>query len=137
VVGRGGAALGSVGVVLGDERAHETKGMRTVDALEYWYRKFPWSGKSIDELAPEVHQRVIEIMAEHAQPLPGVVELVQFCAIAAKAAQMKVVVVSNGPDSVPGTWGTEVRKAATGSEEINGEGGSSGQVAGVPVGTDI
>lgn len=173
----GVAALGSVGVVLGNDRSLETKGMRTIDALEYWYRKFPWSGKSIDDLVPEVHERVIEIMAEHAQPLPGVVELVQFLsdrgvpmsvcssaprdvieatlrslglrrsivhivsandeamgkphpgsylrcaklmdtnprhciaiedsvygAIAAKAAQMKVVAVQSGPDSVPGIF---------------------------------
>lgn len=71
-------ALGSVGIAINDEWSHETKGMRTDEALQYWYRKFPWSGKTIDELVKGVDARVIEIIAAQPEPLPGVLNLIEF-----------------------------------------------------------
>lgn len=74
----GVAVLNSVGVVLHNEWSHETRGMRTDEALEYWSRRFPWSGRSIHDLVNDVDAKVIEIIAERAAPLPGVLELVTF-----------------------------------------------------------
>jgi mannitol-1-/sugar-/sorbitol-6-/2-deoxyglucose-6-phosphatase len=70
-------ALGSVGVVLDHAWSHETKGMRTDDALGYWYRKFPWSGRTIDELAEDVNVRMVHVIRNQAQPLPGVLDAVE------------------------------------------------------------
>ena len=72
----GVAALATVGVVLENDRSNETRGMRTDEALEYWRRKSPWSGKSIRDLANDVNAQVIQIIAERAIPLPGVLDLI-------------------------------------------------------------
>lgn len=73
-------ALSSVGVALDHARSHETKGMRTDEALGYWYRKFPWSGRTIDALAEEVDTRMIEVIQDRAVPLPGVLGVVDLLA---------------------------------------------------------
>ncbi len=70
-------ALNSVGVVLDHARSHETKGMRTDDALSYWHRKFPWSGRTIDDLAEDVNVRMVQVIQNQAQPLPGVLDTVE------------------------------------------------------------
>lgn len=73
-------ALSSVGIVLDNARCHETRGMRTDEALDYWYRKFPWSGRTIDDLVGDVNTRMMQVIRDHAEPLPGVIDLVEFLA---------------------------------------------------------
>lgn len=64
--------LRTVGVDLDDSRSNETMGLRTDAALEHWFGLFPWTGKSFQEIEQEVNARVIQLIGEHAEPLPGV-----------------------------------------------------------------
>ena len=64
--------LRTVGVDLDDSRSYETMGLRTDAALEHWFSLFPWTGKSFQEIEQEVNSRVIQLIGEHAEPLPGV-----------------------------------------------------------------
>lgn len=89
-------ALGSVGIAIDDTWSTETRGMRTDDALRYWFRKFPWHGKTIDELNEEIDARVIEIIASHSTPLPGVLNLVEFLL----ERQIQMAVCSSAPGGV-------------------------------------
>lgn len=68
--------LRTVGVDLEDNRSHETMGLRTDAALEHWFSLFPWTGKSLQEIEQEVNSRAMELIQEHAEPLPGVYETI-------------------------------------------------------------
>lgn len=89
-------ALNSVGIAVDNAWSHETKGMRTDEALHYWYRKFPWSGRTIEELTKDIDGRVIEIIAAHPQPLPGVLNLIKFLL----DQQIQMAVCSSAPRAV-------------------------------------
>ena len=68
--------LRTVGVDLDDSRSHETMGLRTDAALEHWFGLFPWTGKSFQDIEQEVNSRVIQLIGEHAEPLPGVYDAI-------------------------------------------------------------
>jgi len=70
-------ALRTVGVFLSDEYSHETKGMRTDEALQHWFRRFPWSGRTIDDLTKDVDRLFMTIVEQTPKPLPGVLELLE------------------------------------------------------------
>jgi HAD superfamily hydrolase (TIGR01509 family) len=74
----GVAALRTVGVHLTDHHFGETIGLRTDAALTHWYERYPWVGKSLDEIEHEVQERVLKLICEQGQPLPGVRALVRF-----------------------------------------------------------
>jgi HAD superfamily hydrolase (TIGR01509 family) len=67
--------LRTVGVDLDDGRFHETMGLRTDAALRYWFELYPLTGKSFQEIEREVNSRVIQLVEEHAEPLPGVYDV--------------------------------------------------------------
>lgn len=92
----GVAALASVGVALEDEWSPETRGMRTDEALRYWHRKFPWSGKTIKDLTDEIDLRMLEIIARRAEALPGVRDLLDTLA----ASGIHMAVCSSAPGKV-------------------------------------
>jgi mannitol-1-/sugar-/sorbitol-6-/2-deoxyglucose-6-phosphatase len=73
----GADALRTVGVDLEVSRLYETMGLRTDAALAHWFQLFPWTGKSMQEIEWEVTFRVIELIKEHAEPLPGVYDTIQ------------------------------------------------------------
>ena len=69
--------LRTVGVELDDSRSHETLGLRGDAALAHWFRYFPWTGKTIGQIQQEMNMRFMQLIAEHAEPLPGVHEVVR------------------------------------------------------------
>ena len=73
-------ALSSVGVALDHGWSDQTRGMRTDVALDYWFRKFPWSGRTIDALADDVNTRMLEVIRDSVVSLPGVLGVVDLLA---------------------------------------------------------
>lgn len=71
-------ALRTVGVHLSDHQLGETMGLCTDAALTHWYERYPWAGKSLDQIEQEIQDRVLKLIYEHGQPLPGVLALVHF-----------------------------------------------------------
>jgi mannitol-1-/sugar-/sorbitol-6-/2-deoxyglucose-6-phosphatase len=70
--------LRSVGVHLQDADVSQTIGLRTDAAVAHWYRRFPWAGKSCELIEAELQQRALVLISDLAQPLPGVMPLVQY-----------------------------------------------------------
>ena len=68
--------LRTVGVNLDDSRSQETMGLRTDVALQHWFSLFPWTGKTIPQIEQDVNVRVIQLIAECAEPLPGVFDVI-------------------------------------------------------------
>jgi|SRR5579859_7379345 len=67
----------TVGVKLTDALCHQTTGLRIADAVEYWFRRYSWKGKSREQLAEEIVARVMQLLAVHAEPLPGATQAAQ------------------------------------------------------------
>lgn len=65
----------SVGVQVSSELAELTASMTTQEVTEFWYRHFPWSAKSLEQVENEVVDRVGELIIEKGQPMDGVYEI--------------------------------------------------------------
>jgi HAD superfamily hydrolase (TIGR01509 family) len=72
--------LGSLGVPLTEEMCRETQGTRVDSAVAYWFQRFPWEGVSIQEAAEKVFARVVELVSNHAEPMPGAREAAELFA---------------------------------------------------------
>jgi HAD superfamily hydrolase (TIGR01509 family) len=68
----------TVGLIVNAEQCMETQGYRIDEAVEYWYRQYPWEGVTITELAERVVIRLNQLLTERAQPMPGVVKTLDF-----------------------------------------------------------
>jgi mannitol-1-/sugar-/sorbitol-6-/2-deoxyglucose-6-phosphatase len=64
--------LGAVGVPLTPELARETTGMRLDEAVAYWFGRFPWKGRSPQEVVKALTQAAHRLILEHAKAKPGV-----------------------------------------------------------------
>ena len=53
-------------------------GLRTDAALAYWYERYPWTGKSLQQIEQEVQERVLNLIADEGQELPGVRAVIRF-----------------------------------------------------------
>jgi mannitol-1-/sugar-/sorbitol-6-/2-deoxyglucose-6-phosphatase len=71
-------ALRTVDVRLDDHHFRETLGLRTDAALAYWYERYPWTGKSLQQIEQEVQERVLNLIADEGQELPGVRAVIRF-----------------------------------------------------------
>ena len=68
------STLKSVGIKLTDEMCKETMGTRLDEMVAYWYERFPWTGKSQEEIGSEILSGVMALIAVEGRPLPGVIE---------------------------------------------------------------
>lgn len=66
----------TVGIELSREMMHSTIGLRIDEVIDSWHRQFPWSGKSQQQVHDEIVDRVIELIIERGELLPGVIEAV-------------------------------------------------------------
>lgn len=62
----------TVGVDLTDAMCHETQGLRSDEVVAYWYRRFPWTGKSRERVGAELIEAVIRLIVDAGEALPGV-----------------------------------------------------------------
>ena len=82
----------AVGVALTIERCQETIGLRIDEAVDHWWIRHPWSGPLPAEVADGIVARVTELIAERAEPLPGVRD-----AIAAARRVGPIALASSSP----------------------------------------
>ncbi len=72
------AVFNTVGVPLTVEMCAQTVGLRIEDAVQYWYRRYPWQNKSAAQVATEVVDSVIRQIGESGQLMNGVIEVLDF-----------------------------------------------------------
>ncbi len=72
-------AVTRLGLPLTNEDFESTMGVRMRDVAGIWYQRFPWEGPTPDEVAEQVIDRLIELLAGR-QCLPGVLDAIQLCA---------------------------------------------------------
>jgi sugar-phosphatase len=68
--------FGAVGVALTVERCRETTGLRIDEAVDHWWQRHPWSGPTPAEVADAIVERVVALVRERSEPMPGVREAV-------------------------------------------------------------
>jgi mannitol-1-/sugar-/sorbitol-6-/2-deoxyglucose-6-phosphatase len=67
-----------IGCPLTREDFQKTVGLRIDEVVSYWYHVSPWQDVNEKEVEQRIVQRMIALLTEHATPLPGVVESLQF-----------------------------------------------------------
>ena len=65
----------SVGVQVTEQLASKTATMTTREVTKFWFSKYPWVGKSLDEVEREVVDQVETLILEHGSELGGVTKL--------------------------------------------------------------
>lgn len=68
----------TVGIHLTKELCAETVGFRPDAMVSHWYKKFPWSNKSLKQVETEITYRVKELIQWQAQPKEGVLQVLSF-----------------------------------------------------------
>jgi len=70
--------LATVGLHLTEEQCETNTGLRFDHVLEYWFEKYPWTGKSILEVHEEVLAEMEHAILHEAALLPGVFDSIEF-----------------------------------------------------------
>lgn len=69
----------TVGINLTEDMCFETMGLSTREVVEYWYRHFDCDRGDIGEVAGRLEDRMVEMIREEGEPLPGVYALLEHC----------------------------------------------------------
>lgn len=64
----------TVGLTLTINDCEKTRGVRIRNVVEHWYLQQPWKDKSIEDVSSEISNRVIELILEKGEALPGLYE---------------------------------------------------------------
>lgn len=67
-----------VGIELTDEMCFKTVGLRIDEVVDFWHEQFPWYTKSKNEIRDLIIQRVIDLVIQKGNALPGVYEILAF-----------------------------------------------------------
>lgn len=70
----------TVGLNLTHEMCRQTTGLRMDEAVDYWFERQRWRGKTKKGVEAEVIQRVAALVAERGEPRPGVDQVLNFFA---------------------------------------------------------
>jgi mannitol-1-/sugar-/sorbitol-6-/2-deoxyglucose-6-phosphatase len=81
----------SLGVKVTDELVHITSALTAQEVCAFWYKRYPWQGKTFDQVEDDVVARVIELIGEHDTKMPGVKDILDFC----KSKGLKIGLASN------------------------------------------
>jgi len=81
----------SMGVNVTDELVHITSALTAQEVCAFWYERYPWQGKTFDQVEDDVVARVIELIGENDTKIPGVIEILDFC----KSKGLKIGLASN------------------------------------------
>jgi sugar-phosphatase len=90
--------FGALGLPLTREQCLETRGRRTREIVEYWYRKRPWTGAGIDAVRARLIAAVCERVQARGAALPGVHQALDFVA----SLGMKTALASSSPPEIIG-----------------------------------
>ncbi|MDF2178691.1 hexitol phosphatase HxpB [Aliiglaciecola sp. CAU 1673] len=81
----------TLGVHLDEQMCRQTTGLSTEEVVSYWYQRYPWENANIKSLARALEERVIELVIEKGQAMPGTYELIAHC-----LAQNHILAVASG-----------------------------------------
>jgi len=83
----------SLGVSLNAEHTDITKTMTTAEVTKFWYEKFPWKSKSLDEAEEMVIARVMELIEEVGAEISGIEPFIKKL----KSNGFKIGLATNSP----------------------------------------
>jgi HAD superfamily hydrolase (TIGR01509 family) len=69
--------FGRLGLHLTEEQCMETMGVRVEDVVRLWHSRRPWTGPSVEEVAREIVQAVIDFVRQEGEPKAGVMTTVR------------------------------------------------------------
>lgn len=64
--------FGRVGLSLTDDDCRQTMGYKLSEVVDYWFLRQPWAGPTPQEVEAQITERIIELIKERGQSLPGV-----------------------------------------------------------------
>ena len=82
-----------VGLSLSEDDCRLTMGMRMDEVARYWFRRQPWEGMSTADLSEAVIDRVIELIVEEGEAMPGVMHALELCQL----LNLRCAVASSSP----------------------------------------
>lgn len=83
----------SLGVIVDSEFTSLTKTMTTVEVTKFWYEKFPWESKSMEQVEEMVVSRVIEMIKESGSEIEGIESFIEKL----KSNGFKIGLATNSP----------------------------------------
>lgn len=70
--------FGNYGITLTEDMCRSTAGLRLVQVVEHWQKKFNFTEVVKEKLIHEVHEKVIELIREKGNALPGLYPLLNY-----------------------------------------------------------
>lgn len=67
----------TVGLTLTINDCEKTRGVRIRNVVKHWYLQQPWKSKSIEEVSSAISNRVIQLILEKGEALPGLYEALE------------------------------------------------------------
>ena len=86
----------SVGVKLSDELCNITEAMTTSEVTNFWFDKFPWKNKSLEEIEHGVINRVAHLIKEEGKAIDGIEEFIK----SLKSKGYKIGLATNSPSNL-------------------------------------
>ncbi len=83
----------TVGMELDEIKCAETVGMGLDQVVAFRYAQRPFSERSREEVARAIHRRVVELVKEHARPMPGALQALEF--VRSKGARIGLATASD------------------------------------------
>lgn len=83
----------SLGVALEEEFTNLTKTMTTVEVTKFWYEKFPWQNKTLEEVEEMVITRVMELIEQVGGEIKGIESFIKKL----KSNGFKIGLATNSP----------------------------------------
>ncbi len=69
----------TVGVPLTDGLANQTTGLRTDEVVQHWYRQYPWSSPSQEDVHKQIDESVLQLIKRKGLAKEGVAEVIAVC----------------------------------------------------------
>ncbi len=54
------------------------QGVSIREVVKYWYSQKPWTGATVEQVAEEITRRVVELIMEKGELMPGVIKTLEF-----------------------------------------------------------
>lgn len=89
-------AFRSAGLELTEDDCRATTGMRIDDVVGYWFAQRALTGRSVEEVAGDVLERVCRLIRHEGMPLPGVYEAFQVL----RGAGLRLALATSSPPRV-------------------------------------
>lgn len=82
------------GIQISKEKFKETRGFHIYEVTEHWAHKYPWKGKSSQEVAEEILDDIIELSKTSGRIMPGVEQTLKML----KKHKFKIGLASSSPE---------------------------------------